>query len=158
VKSPDRETRLEIQAVLALMGPHTGMPTMQWLFPELSRGALLEYQQRYRYAHARRKRYLLHVLRWTRTGGVWAADVSEPPGPIGGLYRKELNVRDLSSSYQLAALPAPDERSVSVQWTLRSLERWVGLPGPQGGQRIVPLLRLFSSNRKKAPARTMPAL
>lgn len=127
-EEPDRETRREIQAVLALMGPHTGMPTLQWIFPELSRGALLEYQQRYRYAYVRNKRYLLHQLLWTRPGTVWAGDISDPPAPIESLYQKLTNIRDLASSHQLAALPSPDEQSVSVRMVLRSLEKWVGLP------------------------------
>lgn len=122
------DVRRTVLAVLSVMGPHVGLPTLRRLIPDLSRGALREMQHRYRYAFRRKSGLLLRVLRWNRPGAVWAIDFAEPPLPIDGIFRAEVHVRDLASEKQLMALPAPDERCVNAIAALNALVRWVGVP------------------------------
>src|SRR5437867_13405023 len=105
VEDLDRETRLGILAVFSLMGPHATLAALRDQFPEVARGALENLLERCLSVYRRRSRWLIHTLRWTRPGTVWATDFTEPPAPIDGLYRRLLLVRDLASGRQLLALP-----------------------------------------------------
>jgi transposase InsO family protein len=127
VEDLDRDTRAGILAVFSLMGPHATLQALRDLFPEVARGALESLLERCRSVYRRRSRWLVHTLRWTRPGTVWAADFTEPPAPIDGLYRGLLLVRDLASGRQLLALPCDGERASVVVAALRFL---FGLLGP----------------------------
>jgi len=124
----DRELRRSILALFGLMGPHVGLPTLQSNFPDVARGELVELQRRYRYAYRYRNSFLLHVLRWTRAGSVWAMDFAHPPAPIDGLYPRQALLRDLGSKHQLAAMPVPDETGRTARVLLESHARWMGYP------------------------------
>src|SRR5437867_4281218 len=124
----DRETRAGILAVFSLMGPHATLAALHDLFPEVARGALENLLERCRSVYRRRSRWLIHTLRWTRPGTVWATDFTEPPAPIDGLYRRLLLVRDLASGQQLVALPCDGERVVLVVAALRFLFKLNGAP------------------------------
>lgn len=124
----DRELRRAILALFGLMGPHVGLPTLQSIFPDVARGELVELQRRYRYAYRRRQQFLVHVLRWTRAGSVWAMDFLNPPAPIDSRYPHESLVRDLASQNQLAALPVPDQSGRIARLQLELLGRWHGWP------------------------------
>ncbi len=115
-------------AVFGLIGPQVGLPTLQGLFPEMTRAALLELQDRCRAIYRRRAARLVHTLRWTRPGTVWAMDFSDPPEPIEGLYKKLLVVRDLASGKILIAIPAVEASAKLVIAILESLFRWLGPP------------------------------
>jgi hypothetical protein len=52
----DRDLRRAILSVFALMGPQLGLPTLRELFPEASRGELVELQRRCRRAWLRGRR------------------------------------------------------------------------------------------------------
>lgn len=124
----EREERVAVLALFGLMGPGLGLPTLMDLFPSVARRELEELQRRYRHVYRRKNRMLLHVLRWTRAGAVWAMDFAEPPRPIDGLYDRVFVVRDLASGYQLMALPAPGESGELVRQSLHGLFAWQGAP------------------------------
>jgi transposase InsO family protein len=125
----DRRLRWSVLAVMGLIGPHVGLPTLRSLFPAVSRSELVELQARFRRIDRRgKKRWLVHALRWTTAGSVWAMDFTEPPGPIDGQYGKVLCIRDLASSYQLLSLPCPGETTEVAVAALRALWRWVPPP------------------------------
>lgn len=128
VEDLDRDTRADILTVFSLMGPHASLAALRDLFPQVARGALDNLLERCRSVYRRRKRWLVHTLRWTRPGAVWAADFTEPPAPIDGQYRYLLLVRDLASGRQLLALPCDGEDAGVVVAALRFLFRLDGPP------------------------------
>jgi hypothetical protein len=130
-RPPRHATRRERQAILALfhvLGPHVGLPTLQHHFPGVARGELIELQRRWRYVLHRRRKLLLYQLHWQRAGAVWAADHAHPPTAIDGHFSHLLLIRDLPSSYQLAALPTLGEDGEGLRRQLDSLVRWYGAP------------------------------
>ena len=124
----DRETRSGILSVFALMGPHATLTALRDLFPEVARGALENLLARCRRAYLRRTRWLVHALRWTRPGRVWAMDFTEAPESIDGEYRYLLLIRDLASGRQLIALPCQSQSSEVVIAALKTLFHWHGVP------------------------------
>lgn len=124
----DRETREQVIAMFMIMGPGVGVPTLQALFPEASRRELEDLARRYRDPHLRRTSMLVHVLRWRRTGAVWAMDFTQPPTPVDGRYPKILVVRDLASGRTLLALPVEEETSRSTRDALAALFLEHGVP------------------------------
>ena len=85
-------------------------------------------QYRYREAHLKKSRVLVHALRWQRVGAVWAIDYTEPPWPVDSIYSKILVVRDLGSGMQLLALPAQAATAETTLGALASLCREHGAP------------------------------
>lgn len=128
VEDLDRETRERILAVFSVMGPHASLAALRDLFPQVARGALDNLLERCRSVYRRRRRWLVHILRWTRPGTVWAMDFTEPPAPIDGQYRYLLLVRDLASGRQLLAMPCGGEGAGVVVDALRSLFMQEGRP------------------------------
>jgi hypothetical protein len=103
------------------MGPHASVAALRELFPEVPRASLEETLRRARRIFRRRHRWLIHTLRWTRPGTVWAIDFTEPPMPVDGVYERVLLVRDLASGKQLLALPCRGEGSEVVLSALQHL-------------------------------------
>ena len=128
VEDLDRDTRAGILAVFSLMGPHATLAALRDLFPGVAPGALESLLERCRSVYRRRSRRLVHTLRWTRPGTVWATDFTEPPAPIDGQYRCLLLVRDLASGRQLLALPCHGEGAGVVVAALRFLFLLYGAP------------------------------
>jgi transposase InsO family protein len=128
VEPVSRDQRWSILAVFGLMGPQVGLPTLQSLFPDVARSALIDLQRRCREIFMRRAAWIVHTLRWTRAGAVWAIDFTKPPAPIEGLYTRLLVVRDLASGCVLIAIPALAENAILVVRVLESLFRWFGKP------------------------------
>jgi transposase-like protein len=128
VEPVSRDTLWSFLAVFGLMGPQVGLPTLQSLFPDLARSALVDLQRRCREIYLRGSVWIVHVLRWTRPGSVWAIDFADPPALIEGLYTKLLVVRDLASGYVLLAIPAIAESGALVARVLESLFKWIGRP------------------------------
>ncbi len=124
----DRETRYGILSVFFLMGSHATLASLRDLFPQVTRGALENLLDRCRRVYRRKSRWLIHTLRWTRAGTVWAMDFTEPPAPIDGEYRHLLLVRDLASHRQLLALPCHAPTAEVVVVALRALFRLCGPP------------------------------
>jgi hypothetical protein len=123
-----RAARNRLLALLGLLGPHAGLPTLRALCPEMARREIQDLLRRYRRAWKLRHRVLLHVLHWQRAGSVWAADFAEPPWPVDGCYDRLLAVRDLASGMQLAWLPVVDESARTAGDTLVALFRQHGPP------------------------------
>src|SRR5262249_45375462 len=103
-------------------------PTLIELFPEASRGELVELQRRYRDVYRWQRRGLVHVLRWTTPGRVWSGDFSEVPEPIDGVWDHLLAVRDLGASDQLEALPAEAQDGQTARDVLETQFRRHGAP------------------------------
>ncbi len=124
----DRAQLWDFLAIFGLMGPQVGLPTLRSLCPDMARAAIVEMQRRCRDIYRRRKAWVVHMLRWTRAGAVWAIDFTDPPAPIEGLYTKLLVVRDLASGKVLCAMPSLSEKATVVVWVLESLFRCLGRP------------------------------
>jgi hypothetical protein len=123
----DRLTRGRALALIGLLGPGVGVPTLQALCPGMARREVADLLRRYRRV-GRRRRPPGRALHWTRPGAVWAVDFSEPPAPVEGSYARLLAVRDLASGYQLLWLPVPDESGATAAAALQALFREHGAP------------------------------
>lgn len=128
IETVDRDQRWSFLAVFGLMGPHVGLPTLQCLFPDIARSAIVELQRRCREIYRRKAAWVVHALRWTRAGSVWAIDFADPPAAIEGMYKKLFVVRDLASGYVLLAIPTMGESASLVVRILASLFKWLGKP------------------------------
>jgi transposase InsO family protein len=115
-------------ALLGLLGPGVGLPTLLALCPEMARREIQDMLRRYRRLYKRRCRALVRVLHWHRTGAVWATDFAEPPLAVDGCYSRLLAVRDLASGFQLAWLPVADESAQTAHDVLIALFRAHGAP------------------------------
>jgi len=121
-------TRRELGEVFERLGPATGVPYLQKLFPQVSRRELFAIAFGYRMEHQTRAGVVTQVLHWTRPGSVWAMDFSQAPRPIAGRYPYLLSVRDLASGRQLLALPAEDQSAEVARAALVALFKEHGPP------------------------------
>ena len=141
------DLRWSFLAVFGLMGPHVGLPTLRSLFPDMARSAIIDMQRRCRGIYRRSHSWVVHALRWTRVGAVWAIDFSDLPAPIEGLYEKLFIVRDLASGYVVLAIPAWKESAHLVIQMLATLFKWLGKPlvvkADNGGSFISDELKAF---------------
>lgn len=124
----DRHERNRVLALIDLLGPRVGAPTLQALCPGLARREVEDLLKRYRRVWRRKQRLLSHRLSWTRPGTVWAIDFAQPPMPIEGCYLRLLAVRDLASGYQLLWLPTTDESALTAVAALEGLFHEHGAP------------------------------
>jgi hypothetical protein len=136
----DRQTRDELTALLYILGPATGVAVLQGVFRDVPRAELEEQLAKFREVFLDDKRIVVHALRWTREGAVWAGDYTTPPEAVDGQYEKILAVRDLASSNQLEALPSPTEAMWITAGVLEAQFRRHGAPlvfkADQGGPMI----------------------
>jgi hypothetical protein len=121
-------TRRQLLALIELLGPRVGVPTLQATFPQMARREVQDILRRYRRAWKRRRRLLTRMLRWTRPGCVWAMDFAKPPLPVDGCFKYLFAVRDLASGMQLLWLPVTDESARTVLRALTTLFRQHGPP------------------------------
>jgi transposase InsO family protein len=124
----DRETRETLIAIFQLMGPGVGVPLLQMIFPDVARRELEEMVARVRRIWSKKGWALIHVLRWTQAGFVWAMDFTDPPTPVDGIYPRILVVRDLGSGEMLLSLPAENMKGRTVRDALMSLFLRYGFP------------------------------
>jgi hypothetical protein len=124
----DADMRWSFLMVFGLMGPQVGLPTIQSLFPDMARSAIIDWQRRCRGIYRRSAEWIVLALRWTRAGSVWAIDFADPPAPIEKLYKKIFVIRDLASGDVLLAIPTPEESATLVRRVLGSLFKWFGKP------------------------------
>jgi transposase InsO family protein len=108
--------------------PRVGVPTLEALFPEVARAELIDLRRRFRRVYRRKNTLLVHALRWSGPGAVWAIDYSTPPSPIEGEYGELLAVRDLASGKQLAWLPVHHADATTACDLLEALFREHGSP------------------------------
>jgi transposase InsO family protein len=123
-----RAKQKDVDAFLGVVGPRVSLSTLRGRFPDLRPAALEDLRQEFRLARRRGSRWLIHALKWTEPGWVWAADFLEPPHPIDGEYPYVLLVRDLGSGKQLAALPCRDQTARTVWGLLLALFALYGRP------------------------------
>jgi len=90
-------------------------------FPNAPRSELEHMLARYRSLHLSRNKVLLHVLRWTQPGTVWAMDFAKPALPVDGIYPYVFVVRDLASGNMLLSLPVPSREIKHVVAALVAL-------------------------------------
>jgi hypothetical protein len=110
------------------LGPATGVPTLQTCFPSLARAELTDILKRYRRVWHKLNRELIHRLRWSSPGRVWAIDFSQAPSAIDGRFPYLLAVRDLASGQQLLWQPALTLTAGVAQDALAALFDWHGAP------------------------------
>ena len=122
-----REMRNQVIGLMRLL-PRIGVPSLQGFFPEVARSELADLRRRFRRIYRRKNRLLVHALRWSRPGAVWAIDYAEPPVPIEGQYPYLLAVRDLASGQQLAWLPVVEADATTACHLLQALFREHGAP------------------------------
>ena len=127
VRSP-RDLRNFAIAVMHLLGPETGVPVMQALFPKMPRRETEDLVRRYKRLHRKERTMKLHILRWLRPGTVWAMDLAEPPSPVDGDHPFVLAVRDLASGAQLAWVAMSNKEAETIVAWLEALVRELGPP------------------------------
>jgi putative transposase len=123
-----RHARNDVIALLHELGPRTGVPTLQACFPMMPRAELADLVRRYRRLWRRRHTQLLHTLRWTTAGAVWAMDFAQAPAPIDAMHLYLLAVRDLASGQQLLWLPTSAPTADVAVGALRALFAWYDPP------------------------------
>jgi transposase InsO family protein len=128
MERPDPQIRNVIMAVFQLAGPGVSVQILQEMFPDVARRELEDLQRRYQNAFRKRGAVLIHALRWTRVGAVWAMDFAKPPVPVDGIYPRILIVRDLASGAQLLALPVREETQQVARDAVTALIREHGAP------------------------------
>jgi len=124
----DRSTRQGLLALIELLGPGIGVPTLQAICPGMARREVRDMLRRYRRIWKRRRGLLTLVLHWQKPGSVWAIDFAEPPLAVDGCYDRLLAVRDLASGMQLLWLPVSDESAQTAIAALKMLFRQHGPP------------------------------
>jgi transposase InsO family protein len=112
-------TRLEVTQVLEDLGPRVGLPALRALFPKVPRSRLRELKTAFRHQWHQDNQIPTEQLTWTRPGRVWAADFTDAPTPVDGLYGHVLALRDLASHRRLLALPTP---TLDTQEALQAIE------------------------------------
>jgi len=120
--------RQQVCDVLEGLGPHTGVPVLKALFPEVPRQEIEELLYRYRVDYRREHTETIEELLWEQPGTVWAMDYTQPPSPVDGVFRDIFAVRDLASGIQLAALPVTGQSAAATANALESLFMEHGAP------------------------------
>ena len=125
----DYKTRTGILEVLKLMGPRVGMPTLQPIFPDVSRSALKNMLHRFRDVRIRIEGRKSWSLEWTRPGAVWAMDHKDRRTvPIDGRYPFALANRDLGSNEQIDWMPVDSKDAATTDLMLEARYREHGAP------------------------------
>lgn len=106
-----------VTELLDLHGRSIGVPALKELFHEVPRSALQRIRDDWSDAH----QIDPACLHWTTPGTVWAADFTEPPLPIDGVFPYVLVVRDLASCRMLLAAPCLEMTAQGVVCNLRTL-------------------------------------
>lgn len=156
------EQRNQLFALLELLGPATGLPTLVGLLPGVPRGEIEAWVWRYRRGCWKGDSRILNVLEWDHRGAVWAMDHTNPPKLIDDRFPVILCVRDLASGLQLAAHPVPDAGADHVIALLTALFAEHGAPlvlkSDNGSgfieQRVETLLRQHGVHPLFSPPRT----
>lgn len=120
--------RAQILEFLKLHWPHACILALRRAFPEVATRALEDLHRRYSRFRRRKDGELLYSLTWLNPGRVWAADYSETPCLVDGLYKKCLLVRDLASGKTLEVLPVDEESAAHTRNLLLRLFLQYGPP------------------------------
>lgn len=122
------DVRNIIVAAFQLMGPGVSIATLQDIFPEASRGELVDLSFRYKRLYRKGCRALIYALRWMLPGAVWAMDWLQPEEPVDGIFKFVLAVRDLASGHILLTLPAQTKDAGTCAAALEALFKQHGPP------------------------------
>ena len=114
-------SRREIFDLLEHLGPLAGVGTLIEYFPQVARREMAYLLEQFRRMFYEGKTLNTEQLIWQEAGSVWAMDYTMPPLPIDGIYKKILDVRDLSTGKQLASLPVLEEGGIATAMLLESL-------------------------------------
>jgi hypothetical protein len=120
-------TQLATEEVLELLQEchgRLGIPALKARFSQLPRTALAHLRDQYRLDHQPSTEH----LQWTRPGSVWAADFTQTPLAIDGIYPHVLSIRDLASGYHLLAWPVQRAIAPITVMALRFLFAAHGTP------------------------------
>jgi len=127
VESP-AEKRSDVRCALNLLGPHTGVPSLQGMFPEMPRSELADLLWHYRKEYIIDNDVIVHTLQWKKTGTVWAMDFTKEPKPVDGKFRYILAVRDLAGYFCFMYMPSKRKTAKVVKDALRRLFAAYGVP------------------------------
>jgi hypothetical protein len=122
------QQRNQVVALVDEFGSALGVAWLRQAFPDMARAELEDILRRYRRLWRRRQSQPLRILHWQVPGSIWAADFTQAPQPIDGIYPYLLAVRDLASGYQLLWQPVMHADSAAVQDALASLFALDGAP------------------------------
>lgn len=128
VEGMERHEKDAVLALLMLVGPGIGLPSLAAIFHWVPQAALERLLGRYRKVWRWKNRYLILALRWCCVGAVWAMDYTQPDDPIEGRYTYLLMVRDLASGRQLMSLPVEFQSMEDVVAKLTYLVECHGAP------------------------------
>jgi transposase InsO family protein len=120
--------RLNVNEAIRVYGPTVGVDTLKHVFPQIPKGELAFLLMRYRIEFRLGNRLIVHTMRWSRPGTLWAMDLAEPPVPIDGIYRFIFSVRDLASGCALLWLPIESKEGKNVALALTYLFHLYGAP------------------------------
>lgn len=118
----------DLYFALEVLGPEVGLPFLYSLFPNLSRSTITRILVAYRRDCADGDFRVVSRLRWDNRGAVWAMDYTDPLCRIDGEHPYVLSVRDLGSGCGLAALPVPDQTTITLIPVLEALFARYGTP------------------------------
>lgn len=121
LERPGREERNEIIELIEMLWPDVSVPMLLAVFPGVARREMESLLCRCWRLHARRDGVLMHSIRWTRPGTVWAMDFAEPSSPVDGIYPYILEVRDIASGCNLLWLPVKEKSAGETQNALKAL-------------------------------------
>jgi len=130
-RPPRRLSPLEqeaVQTVLDLVGPSIGLPSLRSIFPRLAKRELRYQLRRFRKTFREDNRRVVHALRWTQPGRVWAIDFKEPPTPVDGVFPQVASVCDVASGKHLEWLPVRHADADTVHDLLLKLFVEHGVP------------------------------
>jgi transposase-like protein len=124
----EEETKKQVSEAIQEHGLMTGLPRLMEIFPEVARGELAYLLHQHRVEFINGRAVIVHALRWTQPGSVWAMDFTAPPKPIDGMFHCIFAVRDLGSGKTLVWLPLKDKMGKRVRDTLAMLFDLHGAP------------------------------
>ena len=107
--------------LMASVGPNVGLPRLRMMLPGFPKTRLVETLRLYKRFWSRRNPGESYVLKWMRSGRVWAIDFLKPPSPVDGQYECVFTVRDLGGDYQLEAIVCRSENAEEAVAVLESL-------------------------------------
>jgi transposase InsO family protein len=116
----DIEVREAILDILFVLGPATGVPALEALFPTTPRRELESILARFRNQYEDDGKLATELI-WSRAGAVWAMDYTKPPSAVDGIYKDILVVRDLASGMEVESLPVPVETGFATAAALEDL-------------------------------------
>jgi transposase InsO family protein len=120
----DPVARTAVNELLDAHGRSVGLPSLKRRFPDVPRAALHDLRDRWDEEHDVEPAHLA----WSTPGSVWAADFTETPVPVDGVFDHVLLVRDLASRFILLAAPCTAQSADAVTFHCRRLFRRCGPP------------------------------